>query len=39
MFVLFTAVGLPLVGVFTGGLVFLAVVATRIGALLAGVLA
>ncbi len=36
LFVLFTAVGLPLVGALTGGLAFLTVAATMIGPLLIG---
>ncbi len=36
LFVLFTAVGLPLVGVLTGGIAFLTVAATMIGPLLIG---
>ncbi len=44
LFVLFTVVGFPLVGVLTGGLAFLTVAATligplRIGAIIGGVLA
>jgi hypothetical protein len=38
LFVLFTAVGLPLIGVLTGGLAFLTVAATLIGPLLIGAL-
>jgi hypothetical protein len=36
LFVLFTAVGLPLVGVLTGGIAFVTVAATMIGPLLIG---
>ena len=36
LFVLFTAIGLPFVGVLTGGLAFLTVAATMIGPLLIG---
>jgi hypothetical protein len=36
LFVLFTAIGLPLVGVLTGGIAFLTVAATLIGPLLIG---